>query len=114
MSSKRSHQLPVYNIPPEVVNASFSLFGLTMFQMVIIGTSLVVGLVFMISLPLDFVLARLIFGGILIASINVFFLLRFPVLTPFEQVMNYVAYWKSNIPRKTQARPLPRPRREEE
>lgn len=101
-------QLPVYNVPPEVINASFKLFGLSVFQMVIMAVGAGVALFGMFVLPLDNLALRFLIGLILWAVFVGFFLVPLPALTAFEQLISYLNYRRANIPRQTSARPLPR------
>jgi uncharacterized membrane protein len=106
----RNHlqELPTYSVPPEVINAGFKLFGLTLFQMFILALSVVLAVLTLILFPLGVFAIKLIVGLTSFSFFAGFFLVPIPALTPFEQAISLVNYKRAKIPVKTSARPMPR------
>lgn len=107
MPKPRVQELPSYTIPPNVINAGFKLFGLTVFQMLVLGLAGIVGFLTLINFPVDFILFRVIGATLATCLIAGFFLAPLPALTPFEQLVSYLNYYRAQIPRQTRARPMP-------
>ena len=106
--NNRLQELPAYTVPPDVINGGFKVFGLNLFQLIIIGLATVLGLTTMFLMPIDLLPVRLLGGLVVWMTLTIYFLVPTPALTFFEQTLNYMSYRKANIPTQTTARPLPR------
>jgi hypothetical protein len=104
-----TQDLPEYIIPPDVMHAPAKIFGLTLFQLFVFMVASVIALAFIFYCPLisGILLLQIVLGGLVWGGVVAFFLLQAPHLTPFEQLLNYLAFRRSPIPRQTRARPLP-------
>jgi|GEM_PF-3136912 len=108
MSRNHLQELPTYNVPPEVINAGFKLFGLTLFQMFILALAGVLAVLTLFLFPLNFLPVKFLIGLFVFIFGAGFFLVPVPALTPFEQVVSLVNYKRAKIPVKTSARAMPR------